>query len=92
MGSLFTTYLFNINPEGNDWNQYLSFQGLFKHIAMVFVVEAHKCKQNGPKMGDKTGLKNKHDLPKSQMKVFWQMSLYKYFWMCMNVNCDGFLR
>lgn len=37
---------------------------------MVFVVEAYKCNQNGPKMGKETVLKDKHDLPKLQVKVF----------------------
>lgn len=35
-------------------------------------------------------IKDKHDLPKSQVKVFDRRVLYKYFWECTYVNCDGF--
>lgn len=37
---------------------------------MIFVVAAYKCNQSGPKTGKETVLKDKHDLPKSQVKVF----------------------
>lgn len=37
---------------------------------MVFAVETYKCDQNGSEIGKEAVLKDKHDLPKLQVKVF----------------------